>query len=720
MLRLILLSPFWRFVLTCVFYTIGVAAVLSLLFWIDLAPDERSRLQALVRPHAGYGLAGGLLLMAGAGLAIEWMFRRYVHPIGRIAEEIGIMHGVHPGRRIRIEGGPEIRHLAAAVNSSAEAYEAMQHSVHERIAEARARLEEEKSILSVILAELPQGVLVCDPDGRIILYNQRARQLLESAGEAPPGGRPDDSDGLVGLNRSIFSAIDKPLVSCALEAAADACRRGGHALCSSVVVAGRSGRLLQMATVPVLGVLREMKGFALILTDATEQMEEFRRAESLLQSYIVDMRRTLAGVRALTELILEGPSDVSSGVECHLRMIHREALAAGEATERAAAEHAAIRPGSLARMRAEDLMRSVQRRFDARSDLRICLESDAPLCVRADSAALGLALASVLERLAREFGITDVTARVGGIGRFVQMDFIWTGCPLSPGALRGWALQPLVVAGQELRSTLKEILIRHRAELWSRALDPPGQACLRLLMDAVEPSETLPPPRHTLLPIARPVYYDFDLFRQPGRSFNLDAPLAGLVYTVFDTETTGLNPSAGDEIVSLGAVRIVNGRILDAERFDRLVKPGRTVAAESIRIHGIRPEMLIGHPEARHILPLFQRFADGTVMVAHNAAFDMRLLQLQGERCGVRFDNPVLDTMLLSAVVHPEQLQHSLEAVAERLGVIIVGRHTAIGDASAAAEILLKLLPLLEAKDIVTLNQALRASRRTYDARLRY
>src|SRR5512147_2834656 len=101
MFRLIPRSAFWRFVLVCLLYPVGVVLGLSLLFWRDLSLDERSLLQELIRPNAGYGLAGGLLLLAGAGLAIEWVFRRYVFPIGRIAEEIGIMHGVHPGRRIR-------------------------------------------------------------------------------------------------------------------------------------------------------------------------------------------------------------------------------------------------------------------------------------------------------------------------------------------------------------------------------------------------------------------------------------------------------------------------------------------------------------------------------------------------------------------------------------------------------------------------------------------
>jgi DNA polymerase-3 subunit epsilon len=244
---------------------------------------------------------------------------------------------------------------------------------------------------------------------------------------------------------------------------------------------------------------------------------------------------------------------------------------------------------------------------------------------------------------------------------------------------------------------------------------------VRLLLEAVEPAARIHLRRRTILPAARPVYFDFDLFSQPGQSPELDERLlAEIAYTVFDTETTGLNPAEGDEMVALGAVRIVNGRLLEAECFDQLVKPEGVLRSESIRIHGIQPGMLEDQPGSRQVLHAFHRFAEGTVLVAHNAAFDMRLLQLQEERSGVRFGNPVLDTMLLSAVVHPAHESHDLEAIAERLGVTIMGRHTALGDAMGAAEIFLKLIPLLTAMRIRTFKQAHEASQKTYYAQLKY
>ncbi|MDQ1331682.1 MAG: polymerase subunit epsilon, partial [Thermodesulfobacteriota bacterium] len=86
----------------------------------------------------------------------------------------------------------------------------------------------------------------------------------------------------------------------------------------------------------------------------------------------------------------------------------------------------------------------------------------------------------------------------------------------------------------------------------------------------------------------------------------------------------------------------------------------------------------------------------------------------------IKFINPVMDTMLLSAVVHPAHENHSLEAIAERLGVNIIGRHTALGDAIATGELLIKLIPLLEKIGIHTVKQAREASRKTHFAKIKY
>ncbi|NTU60491.1 MAG: 3'-5' exonuclease, partial [Deltaproteobacteria bacterium] len=207
-----------------------------------------------------------------------------------------------------------------------------------------------------------------------------------------------------------------------------------------------------------------------------------------------------------------------------------------------------------------------------------------------------------------------------------------------------------------------------------------------------------------------PEFYDFDLFlRRPSAESGdlLSTPLDELELVVFDSETTGLNPSEGDEIVSLGAVRVRRGRIAPGDTFHSLVKPSRPIPPESTRFHGIDDAMVEGAPGLAEVLPQFRAYAGSAVLVAHNAAFDKKFLDLAAERLGQpALDNPVLDTLFLSYGVHGDVQRHSLEAIAARLGVEVAGRHTSLGDARATAEILLGLLPLLAARGVTTLADA--------------
>ena len=164
----------------------------------------------------------------------------------------------------------------------------------------------------------------------------------------------------------------------------------------------------------------------------------------------------------------------------------------------------------------------------------------------------------------------------------------------------------------------------------------------------------------------------------------------------------------------------MNARLLKNEVFERLVNPRRPLNRESARVHGIDAAALAAEPGIEEVLPAFHRFCEDTVLVAHNAAFDMRFLELKEASTGVRFTSRCSTRCSSRRCCTPSLDDHRLETMADRLGVQVIGRHTALGDALLEAEIFLRLLPLLAARGIVTLRQALEASRQTYYSRLRY
>ena len=217
---------------------------------------------------------------------------------------------------------------------------------------------------------------------------------------------------------------------------------------------------------------------------------------------------------------------------------------------------------------------------------------------------------------------------------------------------------------------------------------------------------------------ARPEFHGGRGFAQPSHGDELDGrTLAELRYVVFDTETTGLRPSEGDEIISIAAVRCSLGEVDETDAFSRLVDPGRPIPRASIRFHGITDDMIAGEPPIGDVLPAFRAYVADAVLVAHNADFDMTFLRLKEAETGIEFANVVLDTLLISVFLDPVSQSHSLEAIAERLGVEVEGRHTALGDSIVTARVFSKLLPRLEARGITTLGQVLDASAQIRRAR---
>jgi DNA polymerase-3 subunit epsilon len=525
---------------------------------------------------------------------------------------------------------------------------------------------------------------------------------------------------LIGLGRSIYAVFDAALVAHALDQIRLRLARGAAHPSAQFVTTTRGGRLLQAQMAPVRDGT-QLSGFVLLLDDITREQERDAAQDQMLLALTEGSRASLGNQQAALEL-LDDPALDGATRERFLAVVRDEARAmSGRIRELATRSSEALKTRwPLQDMLGADLVAAALRRIEAGDRVRTgTQEVDATLWLKVDSFALLQALAYLAHRLVDEFEVRAVLLRLQPTGGRAQLDLIWTGQAMSTETVMSWESEAMHSGANASPLSVRDVMQRHGGEFWFERDRVRHQAFFRFLLPladaAAEDDAAL------AAADSRPEYYDFDLFQRSDSHHALDEqPLAGLSYSVFDTETTGLQPAAGDEILQIGAARIVNGRLLQQEHFDQLVDPQRSIPEAGIPIHGIRPEMVAGQPTIVQVLPAFHRFVQDTVLVAHNAAFDLRFLQLKEASSGVRFDQPVLDTLLLSAVVHPNQPSHTLEAIAERLGVTVRGRHTALGDAVVTAEVFLRLLPLLAAQGILTLGQARDAAQKTWFARIEY
>jgi DNA polymerase III subunit epsilon len=164
-------------------------------------------------------------------------------------------------------------------------------------------------------------------------------------------------------------------------------------------------------------------------------------------------------------------------------------------------------------------------------------------------------------------------------------------------------------------------------------------------------------------------------------------------YVVFDLETTGLSPWAGDEIIEIGAMKIFGNQLDEDNVFHTLVNPKRMIPEEATRVNGITNDMVAAAPTLDQVIPKFLDFIGTAWLVAQNAKFDMSFLMKYLVQWNIRRDLEVYDTVHFSRRAFPAENRHNLDKICERLGLCVKpgDRHRSMGDVKLTAQAFLHL-----------------------------
>jgi len=613
---------------------------------------------------SSFVIAGLVAVLAIIGLSLwVWVLfdENVARPVERLAADMRAR--AHADVEAGIDHAPAkyLGDLAPAAAAVAANLTETRNAMALAAGRENAQLLREKTRLEALLAEVPDGVLFCTPDHTVALYNGRAADILGHT-EA------------LGLNRPIGHLLMPGPVMQAYHRLLDAGEaEGADILCATT----RGARLLE-ARIKLLfleGQETKHPGYVLSLRDVSGDLKVHSERAHLLT-------RLLDGVEDVLP-------DLPEPQKATLTSLTAEVGARKAATD--------TQWWPMEALPASDLAAALSARLDRKD---IALTADMPdRRLRCD----GFAVARLLERLALGWsglGAEGLVLRLATIGDTAatlsleapgptpereQLDD-WLAAPLSPGFA--------AFTGRDVELTHgTRVTIGTGADV---------RAALQVSIPLARPTA---PAR-----AARAMEYDFDLLHAELPKALSDAALNQLNFVIFDTETTGLNPAV-DEICQIAAVRVVNGRVRAGERFDMLVNPGRRIPQASIDVHHVTNEMVADAPDVAEALTRFHRFADNAVLVAHNAPFDMAFLQRREAEIGRRFDQPILDTVLLSAILFGQSAEHTLDALCDRLAITIpeADRHTAIGDAIGTADAFAKMIPMMQAAGLPTLGETIQA-----------
>ena len=217
------------------------------------------------------------------------------------------------------------------------------------------------------------------------------------------------------------------------------------------------------------------------------------------------------------------------------------------------------------------------------------------------------------------------------------------------------------------------------------------------------------PDAHKMLGYDNPdmkVIYGVEAYLVPDKSnvvsFSKNQNIEESTFCVLDLETTGLSFRT-EKITEIGIMKVKNGEVIDS--FSTFVNPEKPIPPKVVEVTNITDDMVKDAPTINEIFPKMLEFiGEDSILVAHNADFDIGFLKYNAKQLGYTLENTYLDTLRLAKLLFPEFKRYKLGIIADKLGIVVEVAHRALDDVDTTVKVLNVMFDMLKEKEIYTLD----------------
>ncbi|MCH8506803.1 MAG: hypothetical protein LAT50_21185 [Ectothiorhodospiraceae bacterium] len=629
------------------------------------------------------------MLVLGLLLLVVWaaLDRRLIRPVMELTEASRQLLLGKPPPPLSPPRISMLDELSENMGLLAADLQQSRQDINRSVASGAAGLQDEQKRLQAVLSDMDDGALICDREGGILLFNRTAAQL--HGDDVRPGRSIYELWARAALEQNV-RALQRPRATTSTEGQPGEL---SEFLCATL----ERGELMRcrVRLLPASAALRP--GFLITFRPASDEANGLMDAQPSLQAAVEALRSPLASLRAAAENLVREQDMDEEDRQRFQSMIVRESRELSQRVDwiSETSQRFLFNPAHMADVLTSDMLLSV--RLAQQDGIRLphILETGHPLWLHADGYAIRRLLLNLLHHLRDDHHVGDVEAEALLGDRRIYIDLRWRGEPTPVTVLDQWLGEPL--AGSPENLTGRMVLENHGSVCWSQwDRRRSGISTLRIPLPAARGQRNAWAPAASYTSSSAPSLSPMRRESGDQRPRPLsDSSLFDLGHTALAVRFTPADSPGGLPVLSeFAARRVVKGR----------------------RVPGTGLHLLLGDGSGKvpldEALLRLHAFSRGTALVGHETGPIMQFLHMHQAESGARFEHPVLDIALLSALLHDHTADHSFESLIWRMGLERPeSRPSVADDADGVADIFCRMLPLLRQRGIERVSEAVEACR---------